>query len=630
MSEDTKVRKERRKIYFAKLKREFDERPVGDKVYANAHGLNVQEIAGQILAATQQAFHDGASAAFNMQHVFYERINAAYHDGFMEGYNFSQTSNVAINASSHFHEEVIDWIPAQSCKLEPRILSHHGAFTVHTPDTCEVEAQTGTGDSLSQSQNLEPIILSHHGAFTVHTPDTCEVEVQTGTGDSLFQSQNLEPRMSQQVTVDSFGLEPRILSHHGPSKIQELTRCILKRLYGSVANKSLVERFAQIEDAVVVNRSLQERLSILETSICNLEKSYADQQPCYPDIGLNREGNLEPRILPQDGACAFQESSVMLLELEPRILTQDGSSTLRESPVLPPVGDGIPTGEHLSTYNNDQSEQCLSELDVTSRELCPELLGGRSRDSENESEDKTSNISQGVAPGSRDLSDSVGQVRAVFPDFCDEECLEALLKFNENVNEAIDFLLATQADPQVAPQSSQTRLRWADASEGCDVQVSVQHSSVGYMQEMGLRRANIEHEKRIAARQLEKEQKRGIVSAFLEDKGYGFIREGDASHFVHINNVIGGKLQRGDGWSKLQRGDQVVFRVQSSARNPGSTIAVQVSVLKSAPAAGNGGDAPYKTKLCNFWMQGACARGAGCTYAHGKHELGGGDVGGGI
>jgi len=49
-----------------------------------------------------------------------------------------------------------------------------------------------------------------------------------------------------------------------------------------------------------------------------------------------------------------------------------------------------------------------------------------------------------------------------------------------------------------------------------------------------------------------------------------------------------------------------------------------------APAAGDGGDAPYKVKLCNFWMQGTCTKGAGCTYAHGEHELGGSGGGGGF
>ena len=96
----------------------------------------------------------------------------------MEGYSFSQTSNVAINASSHFHEEVIDWIPAQSCKLEPRILSHHGASTVHTPDTCEVEAQTGTGDPLSQSQNLEPRILPQDGACAFQESSVVLLELE--------------------------------------------------------------------------------------------------------------------------------------------------------------------------------------------------------------------------------------------------------------------------------------------------------------------------------------------------------------------------------------------------------------------------------------------------------------------
>jgi len=41
--------------------------------------------------------------------------------------------------------------------------------------------------------------------------------------------------------------------------------------------------------------------------------------------------------------------------------------------------------------------------------------------------------------------------------------------------------------------------------------------------------------------------------------------------------------------------------------------------LTSSPAGPSPG--AYKRKLCNFFLQNACTKGAGCTYAHGEHEM---------
>eukprot|EP00442_Polarella_glacialis_P011327 CAMPEP_0115152880 /NCGR_PEP_ID=MMETSP0227-20121206/66404_1 /TAXON_ID=89957 /ORGANISM="Polarella glacialis, Strain CCMP 1383" /LENGTH=263 /DNA_ID=CAMNT_0002563533 /DNA_START=62 /DNA_END=853 /DNA_ORIENTATION=- len=42
-----------------------------------------------------------------------------------------------------------------------------------------------------------------------------------------------------------------------------------------------------------------------------------------------------------------------------------------------------------------------------------------------------------------------------------------------------------------------------------------------------------------------------------------------------------------------------------------------------APAAAPAGGG-FKTRLCNYFLQGLCTKGAGCSFAHGPHELSGG------
>ena len=100
----------------------------------------------------------------------------------------------------------------------------------------------------------------------------------------------MDVRVLQQVSDEPLGLEPKTLQHnvgfgngqpranhvepetstlrqHGPGSNLQVTRVILKVLYGSVANKALVERFAQLEDMAAANKSFLERFSLLENSI---------------------------------------------------------------------------------------------------------------------------------------------------------------------------------------------------------------------------------------------------------------------------------------------------------------------------------------------------------------------------
>merc|ERR1711879_307605 len=37
---------------------------------------------------------------------------------------------------------------------------------------------------------------------------------------------------------------------------------------------------------------------------------------------------------------------------------------------------------------------------------------------------------------------------------------------------------------------------------------------------------------------------------------------------------------------------------------------------------GQGGKEQRKWKMCQFWQEGTCRKGASCTFAHGDHELG--------
>ena len=65
---------------------------------------------------------------------------------------------------------------------------------------------------------------------------------------------------------------------------------------------------------------------------------------------------------------------------------------------------------------------------------------------------------------------------------------------------------------------------------------------------------------------------RGYVKNFLDNKGYGFITDGDNDYFVHFRDI------KGDGHSyrTLRRGQSVTFEVEKTARG---AKAVDVEVV---------------------------------------------------
>ena len=179
MSKATIDRKERRKRFISKLKQGCYAGHSGDNSWQNmSNQPSFQDIFREVIAAAQHAFHAG----------FVE--GCSFGESCVAKSNHVRTCHVA-SQTADMQKDVVQTrnrdplLPLQ--KLEPRILTHDGRHTVHTPDTYAVGVQTGTCDSPFQFRKLEPRIFTHDGAFAVHAPDTCDGCMQTGTFDSFFQ-----------------------------------------------------------------------------------------------------------------------------------------------------------------------------------------------------------------------------------------------------------------------------------------------------------------------------------------------------------------------------------------------------------------------------------------------------------
>lgn len=242
MSQATCARKERRKRYIAKLKQ-----LVGDKGYASSTQLNVHEMMRELIAAMQQGHTTQVIAAM-------QQGQQAYHAGFLTGRNdaqqaFHEGRNYAKTTRNGLFECYMHC--AQSAQQESNESSfyHEGFVTGFgyraTVDTSECGVQTGTSDSLVQSQKLEPRIFSQDGTCANHETSTgIEVAVNAHTWDS--------PVLLSE-------LEPIIFSQDGACTVQDTTvllseRDELEASSGTVLASSHIEE-AQICDMCCIARA---------------------------------------------------------------------------------------------------------------------------------------------------------------------------------------------------------------------------------------------------------------------------------------------------------------------------------------------------------------------------------------
>ena len=512
--------------------------------------------------------------------------------------------------------------------LEPRILTHDGSLMVHAPDTSDGEMQTETVDSFFQSPKLEPKILTHDDSYThIHdgacTTETLETPMPTcSLPRSLVraESQELEPRILshdgplnghkpsndiievQTVPRDHGALlslqdsdRARSTQTRQPSSMGVLAfsqRCslaVLRGIYSSAANKFLVKRIAQLEVVVNANQSLLEnsvvgppgtgviqqqtlpvdQLSVLEaslreqstrqvlaasssivgflhercakiewtlsstvselqTQIGRLKKSDSERQAVYssdnavltvdsvehevqtvPCDSIAQSQDLEPRILIHDApstACTpdtFECARSSWADLL-EDHQDDGDTALTQTYEQPwPIGEPIPVSTDIGSESEPEHLVCAEPMAHQGPPACH------------------------TRPGGRDLSALVECVTEVCPTVTKDRACEALLDHGEDPEETISFLLAEQDNLQQTPDSNVYTPSMSNT----------------------------------------KPRRHGVVDWFSVSLGYGFVLEGDCSHYFPVKEVIR---------KPPVKGDEVSFIIKDSVKRPGQTVATSV------------------------------------------------------